>query len=98
MECDLCKWKGEKKGYAQHCSSEKHKLRVRIYQLEQEGDPHSDYNLTMKMDRDEIHHYITSKIKSMSRDELEKYILRTLLSKPMPELQVRVIHSTLFDC
>jgi len=96
MECVLCKWKGEKKGYSQHCSSEKHKLRVRIYELEQEGDPHSDYNLTMKMNHEEIGHYITTKIKSMSRDELEKYALRTLLSKPIPEIQLRMIHSTLF--
>jgi len=96
MECLLCKWKGEKKGYTQHCSSEKHKLRVRIYELEQEGDPHSDYNLTMKMNREEIDLYVTSKIKSMSRDELEKYAVHVLLSKPTPEIQLRMIHSTLF--
>ena len=97
MECVLCKWNGGKKGYAQHCSSEKHKLRVRIYELEQEGDPHSDYNLTIKMTLEEINLYITAKIKHMSRDELEKYVLRTLLSKTTPEIQLRIIHSTLLD-
>jgi len=95
MECDLCKWKGEKKGYSQHCSSEKHKLRVRIFELEQETDPYSEYNLTMKMNREEIDHYITAKIKNMSRSELETYVLRVLLSKTTPELQLRLIHDTL---
>jgi hypothetical protein len=97
MECELCGWKGKDPAvYAQHCVSLKHTLRARIHALEQEVDPYSDYNLTIKMTRDEVDSYIKERVKRMPRAELERYALRVLYFKSTSELKFRMIQNTLF--
>jgi hypothetical protein len=96
MECQVCSWKGDKKGYAQHCSSEKHKLRVRIFELEQETDPYSDLHITLRMTREEIEDELKTKIKQMSKEHLETYALNILLSKTTTELKYHMIQGSLF--
>ena len=97
MECVICQWKGHKKGYDQHCSTEKHQLRVQLHELQQEQDPYSSYQLTKRMTLEEIHDYIKQKIDKMPVAQLKDFATRILLSKTETELRFRMTEDVLFS-